>query len=187
MFQELYITNYSDRRCKPFNSITRVSVKEADALAEKLSQYSGNKFTSFSRFTSNDFDGYYKKRLRTEEWLFNSFISVGGKPKNAHPIYFVLGESKYLHEWFEDGMKIQLALNRIDPDDISFTFGDSMSIMDHQDRMDLFNKESLENYLKEKTNDVFSFLDDLNQHNRYIEVQLWNDVYIKGLIQEKSN
>lgn len=182
MLQKLYITNYSDRRCRPFNSITRFSPKVAYALAEELSRYSGNKFTSFSRFNASDFDGYYNKRLRTEEWLFNSFISLGGKPKNAHPIYFVLGESKYLNEWFEDGVKFQLALNIINPDDISFTFGDSMSIMDREDRMDLFNMESLANYLQEKTNDVFTYLNELNQHNRYIEVQLWNDVYVEGLI-----
>lgn len=184
MLDKLNITNYSDRRCRPFKSITRFSSKEVYVLAEELSQYSGNKFTSFSRFNENDFDGYYKKRLRTEEWLFNSFISVGGKPKNAHPLYFVLGESKYLNEWFEDGMKFQLALNKIDPYDISFTFGDSMSIMDQKDRMDLFNKDSLASFVQEKTNDVFIFLNDLNQHNKYIEVQLWNDVYVEDLIKE---
>ncbi|WP_040952056.1 hypothetical protein [Gorillibacterium massiliense] len=183
MLQNLFITNYCDSRCMPFNSITRLSSKDAYSLADKLSQHAGISFTSFSRFNAKDFDGYYLKRLRTEEWLYNSFISLGGKPKNAHPLYFVLGESKYLNDWFEDGLKIKLALNDIDPNDISFTYGDSMSILDREDRMDLFNKESLINFIHDNTNDAAAFLNGLNQQYRYIEAQLWNDVYIEDLIQ----
>lgn len=181
--QNLHITNYCDRRCSPFHSITRLSSEEAYALAENLSQYSGDAFTSFSRFKKNDFDGYYNKRLRAEEWLYHSFISLGGKPKNAHPHYFVLGESNYLNHWFAEGLRTKLAINEIDPDDISFTFGDSMSILDREDRMDLFNKETLQIFLQERTSDVHAFLNELNQQNRYIEAQLWNDVYIEDIVQ----
>lgn len=177
--QNLYITNYCDKRCSPVNSITRLPSKEAYSLAKKLSQYTGNSFNSFSRFKEKDFDGYYQKRLRTEEWLYKSFISLGGEPKNAHPLYFVLGESKYLNDWFEDGMQIKLLLNHINSADISFTYGDSMSMLDREDRMDLFNKESLFNYIYKNTNEIGTFINELNQQNRYIEVQLWNDVYIE--------
>lgn len=177
--ENLYITNYCDRRCSPLDSITRISTEDAYSLAKKLSQYAGDSFTSFSRFREKDFDGYYKKRLRTEEWLYNSFIELGGKPQNAHPIYFVLGESRYLNEWFENGIKIEILLSNIDFVDVSFTFGDSMSKMDSDDRMNLFTKESLFNFIYETTDDVSSFLNKLNKQNKYIEVQLWNDIYIE--------
>lgn len=184
--QELYITNYCDKRCSPMSSITRLPAKEARSVARELSKHAGNFFTSFSRFRDKDFDGYYKKRIRTEEWLYNSFIQLGGKPKNAHPLYFVLGESKYLKDWFENGVETKLLLNDIDFDDISFTFGDSMAKMDFADRMNLFNKESLFKFIYENTNDVSLFLNELNKQNKYIEVQLWSDDYVFNVKIEKS-
>jgi hypothetical protein len=180
--ENLYITNYCDKRCSPMSSITRLPIKEAYSLAKELSQYSSVSFTSFSRFRDKDFDGYYKKRIRTEKWLYNSFIALGGKPQSAQPLYFVLGESSYLNNWFENGVKTKLLLNSIDPADISFTFGDSMSKMDCEDRMDLFDKESLLNFIYENTHDVSIFLNELDKQNRYIEAQLWNDSYVKELI-----
>lgn len=183
MIEDLYITNYCDKRCSPLNSITRFPVKDAYSLAKSFSQYAGTSFTSFSRFTDKDFDGYYKKRIRTEEWLYNSFMALGGKPKSTRPLYFVLGESSYLNEWFENGIKIKLLLGDIDSEDVSFTFGDSMSKMDSGERMDPFNKELLLKFIREKTDDIISFLSDLNKHNRYIEAQLWNDIYVKELIK----
>lgn len=176
--QELYITNYCDKRCSPMSSITRLQAKEAYSLAQELSKNAGDSFTAFSRFKNKDFEGYYKKRIRTEEWLCNSFIQLGGTPKNANPLYFVLGESKYLKDWFQDGVETKLLLSDIDSDDISFTFGDSMAKMDSVDRMNLFNKESLFKFIYENTDDVSVFLNELNKQNKYIEVQLWSDIYV---------
>lgn len=183
----LYITNYCDKRCSPLTSITRLPTKDAYSLAEKLSQYTGTSFTSFSRFCEKDFDGYYKKRLRTEEWLYDSFIALGRKPINTHPLYFVLGESRYLNDWFENGIITKLLLSNIDPADISFTFGDSMSKMDSEDRMNVFDKESLLNFIHETTYDVSSFLYELNKQNKYIEVQLWNHIYVNEPINRNHN
>jgi hypothetical protein len=163
------------------SSITRLPIDDAYSMAKKLSQYTGASFTSFSRFSEKDFDGYYKKRIRTEQWLYNSFIALGGKPQNAHPLYFVLGESRYLNDWFENGINTKILLSDIESSDVSFTFGDSMSKMDSEDRMNLFTKESLFNFIYETTNDVSAFLNELNKQNRYIEVQLWSDVYIENL------
>lgn len=180
MSYNLYITNYCDQRCSPLDSVTKLPVKEAYALAKNLSQYAGSSFTSFSRFSDKDFEGYYKKRLRTEEWLHSSFLALGGNPLNSHPIYFVLGESTYLKDWFENGIQTKLLLGDIDSADISFTFGDSMSIMDSEDRMNPFNKESLFQFIHETTDDIASFLSNLDKQNRYIEVHLWNDTYVKN-------
>jgi hypothetical protein len=178
MIDEIYITNYCDKRCSPLCSITRLPKKDAFSLAKMLSQNTTSSFTSFSRFCDADFDGYYKKRLRTEKWLYEKFIALGGKPENAHPLYFVLQESKYLNDWYADGLKTKLLLSKINPADISFTYGDSMSKMDTEDRMNPFTKESLFRYISKTGNDAFAFLNELNNQNRYIEAQLWNDIYI---------
>lgn len=178
MNETLYITNYCDKKCSPMDSITKLPVNEAYSLAKNLSQYAGTSFTSFSRFSDKDFDGYYKKRIRTEEWLYRSFIALGGKPRHSHPIYFVLGESTYLNEWFDDGIQTKLLLNDVDAADISFTYGDSMSMMDSEARMNPFTEETLLQFIHETTYDINAFLNELDKQNRYIEVQLWNDRYI---------
>lgn len=177
--ESLYITNYSDKRCSPLNSITRLSTDDAYRKAKELSQHAQLSFTSFSRFCENHFAGYYNKRLRTEQWLYDSFMSLGGKPRNTHPLYFVLGDSTYLYNWYEDGVKTRLLLCDIDSEVVSFTFGDSMSKMDSHDRMFPFNKQSLFDFIHETTSDIFAFLSELDRNNRYIEVQLWDDAYVK--------
>lgn len=178
----LYITNYRDERSSPLDSLTRLSTEDAYSLARKLSQHADASFTSFSRFSSGDFEGYYQKRLRTEEWLYSSFIALGGRPGHAHPLYFVLGESTYLKHWFGEGITTRLLLSDIDPAHISFTYGDSMSKLDSPDRMELFSLESLLHFIRKSTSDIASFLEELNQQNRYIEVQLWSDEYLSLLL-----
>lgn len=180
MYKDMYITNYCDSRCTPLSSVTKLPMEEAYLLAKKLSEYTSDSFTSFSRFSDKDFDGYYKKRVRTEEWLYHSFIAIGGKPHNKQPLYFVLGESNYLNTWFDNGLKTQLLLKDIDARDISFTYGDSMSKMDAEDRMNLFTIETLFDFIHQTTYDVEAFLHELNMQNKYIEVQLWNDKYINN-------
>lgn len=179
MMNSLYITNYCDSRCTPLQSITRLPSDEAYKLAEELSQHAGPSFTSFSRFTASDFEGYYEKRKRTEEWLLSKTAGLGIRPRNRAPLYFVLGESDYLDKWFENGRKTRLFLRDISPEDISFTYGDSMSRLDSKDRMDPFTIETLILFLLERTDDISSYLAELNKQNRYIEAQLWNDRYLK--------
>jgi hypothetical protein len=50
--------------------------------------------------------------------------------------------------------------------------------MDAEDRMDPFTKETLFSFILESSDDIQTFVDDLNKKNRYIEAQLWNDSYL---------
>lgn len=45
-----------------------------------------------------------------------------------------------------------------------------MSKMDSEDRMNVFNKESLFNFIHENTCDISSYLNELNKQNKDIEV-----------------
>ena len=182
MYPNLYITNYCDQRCIPFQNITRLTETEAFLLADNLSQHVEPSFTSFSRFQRSDFPGYYEKRLRTETWLYDSFLKLGGKPIIKSPLYFVLGESTFLETWYKSGRKTRLLLDDISSAEVSFTIGDSMGIIDSVNRMEPLNKDMLYDFFKGKSQDIFTFLNDLNKNNRYIEVQLWNDSYIDNLI-----
>ncbi len=102
---------------------------------------------------------------------------LGGKPKTRHPFYFVLNGSDYLNKWFERGIITKLLLDDIDSEDVSFTFGDSMSMMDKAERRDPFLKETLYELFVKYNRNIDLLINDICQGFNYIEVQLWNDKY----------
>ena len=175
--QEIYLVNYCNTNCSPLKSITRLSKPEAFALAKNLSdQYSG---TAFGRLI--DFDNYYPRRIQTEQWLYNCFLELGGKPATRHPLYFVLQGSDFLDQWFGKGIVTKLPLSNISSKHVSFTFGDSMAKYDKPERRDPFLKETLLELIDPYHGDVNLFLSSISEQYTYIEVQLWNDKYCKQL------
>lgn len=98
--KDIYIVNYCKQGCTPFKSITRLNKDKAFEYAKEL--YNGNPTTSTRRF-GKDFEWYYPKRIRTEKWLYDHFIELGGQPTARHPIYFVLQGCDYLNNWFDNG------------------------------------------------------------------------------------
>lgn len=56
-----------------------------------------------------------------------------------------------------------------------------MAKMDKPERKELFLKEDLFKYLDDYYGNVNQFLDSISERYTYIEVQLWNDIYIKGI------
>ena len=155
-------------------SITRLPEAEAFAAAKELSaKFKG---TAFVRF--EDFVNYYPRRIRTEKWLYDCFIELGGQPANEHPLYFVLQGSEYLNAWFNKGKATKIPLKEIQPEHISFTFGDSMAMMDKPDRKALFLMGKLFEFISH-CNNFELFIENIKNKYIYIEVQLWNDKYIK--------
>lgn len=117
------LTHYFMKGTRPFLSLTKLDYNEACVIADRLKPNSGRAFRRF-----NNFEWYFKERLITEDWLFNEFISKGGQPKTRHPIYFVLGESPHLEEAYGASYSsVKVALDDIDPLEISFTYPDSMA------------------------------------------------------------
>lgn len=177
--ENIYIVNYCSPDCMPLKSITQLYETKAFEFAKELSI--NNSGTSFNRF-GNDFKYYYPKRIRTEEWLYDRFVALGGKPMTQHPVYFVVNGSDYLNEWFGGGRITKLLLNDIDSKDISFTFGDSMSKMDKPERKDPFLKETLFGLIEKYDSNIDLFINDICRGFNYIEAQLWNDKYFKDCI-----
>jgi hypothetical protein len=179
---DLYITNYKEAGGLPLRSITRLSKEEAYALAKKLSQNSLSKRDRYGDY----FDTYYHKRLRTEEWLYNTFVSLKGEPQTHHPIYFTLLENDKLCQFFGNEDKVQLLLKDIDCAHISFTPRDSMHLMDMGITEDtIWRKETLFELISKSEEDIYqsirSIPEKYGQVGGYIEVQLWSDQYLKDL------
>lgn len=173
---ELFLVNYCHLSCKPFQNIMRLPKEEAFSLAYNMAA-DNPETTAFYRFA--DFEHYYPLRLKTDKILFDSFVSLGGKPKEKHPLSFVLQGSKYLDKWFDNGVITKLKLKDIPWESISFTYGDSSAIFDRNSTITVFTKEVLLCSIKEFDGTINEYMNGIEKKYSYIEAQLWDD---KGLL-----
>lgn len=171
-FQDLQIVNYCHPSCKPLQNIMRLPKEQAFDLAHALAEQNKNK-TAFYRFA--DFERYYPERLKTDKLLFKRFIELGGKPLQEHPLSFVLQGSDYLNEWFDCGTVTKISLNRIPSDRISFTYGDSQSMLKRRGGFTMLTKDMLFRAISDFNGTVEEFLTDIADRYRYIEAQVWDD------------
>lgn len=186
--EDLTIVHYCHKNCIPFLNICRLPKEEAFALAYKMA--AANPDTEgFYRFadTPQGFENYYPRRMMTDEYLYDSFISLGGKPKEKHPLSFVLHGSEFLDKYFGNGMAIKIKLNSIPSEYISFTLGDSMVMLFRKDgvrrteiqhgKLIMYTKEMLLNAISGYNGTLDDYMKYITDKYKYIEVQLWNDDY----------
>lgn len=175
------IVNYRHKDSLPLKSIMHLPKSEAFQVAEKL--YSQSQCVAHRRFGS-DFPSYYEYRLKIEELLYNNFIKLGGKPKIKHPFYFAVQYSDSFYNYFDGGEKITLDLHTIDSSHISFCFGDSMAQMEKNNGISLFTKDELYSNIGSFNDNIYGFVDDINNKFHCIEAQLWTDEYFKEVIHD---
>lgn len=174
---QLYIINYCHNNCEPLKNIMRLPKEEAFKLAGKLAEENEGR-TAFWRFA--DFAVYYPERLTTDKLLYGRFVSMGGKPKEEHPLSFVLQGSEYLDAWFDNGIVTKIPLLEIASEHISFTLGDSMSTLKRNGDIEMLSKEELLGKLQGYPGTLDEFMREIREKHGYIEVQLWSDEYVKN-------
>jgi len=186
---DLSIVHYCHPNCKPFQNICRLPKEEAFALAYKMAD-ANPETEGFYRFadTPQGFHDYYPRRLTTDEYLHKEFISLGGKPKEKHPLSFVLQGCEWLHKsYFGNGYSFSIKLCTIPSEYVSFTLGDSMVILFNKNgervkelqegRLTMYTKEMLYKDIYEYNGTLDDYMNYITDKFRYIEVQLWNDDY----------
>lgn len=178
---DLRIVNYCHRSCAPLQNIMRLPKEEAFALAYRMAAQN-KETTAFYRFA--DFENYYPERLKTDALLYTRFIELGGKPMERHPLSFVLQGSGFLDDWFSRGIATAFPLKRIPSDSISFTYGDSMTVLKKHGTFTILTKAMLYQEISDYNGTLEAFLQDVAQRYRYIEVQLWNDECLKDCSKE---
>lgn len=172
---ELHIVNYCHPNCKPLQNIMRLPEEEAFAMAYKMAAENPDT-TAFYRFV--DFEHYYPHRIETDKTLYNSFVSLGGKPKEKHPLSFVLQGSEYLNKWFDNGTVIKIPLKDIPSAFVSFTYGDSNATLNRTGVITVLTKEMLLSSIIEYPGTLDEYMSEIEKKYHYIEVQLWNDELI---------
>jgi len=170
---ELVLVHYCHPNCAPFQNICRLPKEDAFALAHKMAADNPDTIT-FYRFA--DFENYYPRRIKTDEYLYNLFVSLGGKPKEKHPLSFVLQGSEWLDNWFGNGSANRIPLKIIPAEFVSFTLGDSCTKFEKIGELTMVTKETLLKRIEEYDGTVNDFINKIAKV-RYIEAQLWNDDY----------
>ena len=169
----MFITNYNLTENQPFLRISELSSEYYNKICTELVK---KEYRAFQRFSNPD--NYLKLRLSTEKWLYNEFLTIGGKPLIRHPYYFVLGESSYLEKCFgPDTYKLQLEINSNYSKDISFTLGDSISVFKTYRNItsqNVYDYKTINKWISKLEFDLKYLETILSQKHTYIEAQLWN-------------
>lgn len=171
--EEIYLVNYCHRSCVPLNNIMWLPREQAFALARKMAEQNKDT-TSFYRFA--DFDNYYLERQKTDELLYAQFCGLGGRPEKEHPLSFVLQGSEFLDSWFDKGIVTRIPLAQIPTEQISFTYGDSMTILKKQGGLTMLTREMLLQTMADYDGTLEEFILEVHSRYRYMEVQVWQDV-----------
>ncbi|MBQ6950893.1 MAG: hypothetical protein IJN44_05305 [Clostridia bacterium] len=173
MEQQIFLTYYYYPDTEPLKNIMRLPREEAFALARQLAD-SHPETTAFYRFA--DFENYYPGRMKTDALMYERFCLLGGKPRDRHPLSFVLEESDYLHEWFGRGKAIHIPLEQVDGEIVSFTLGDSMSTLTREGDFTLLTLPMLMEEVGKYPDGIKGYLQEARKKYHYIEVQVWGNV-----------
>jgi hypothetical protein len=174
------------RGAEPFRSLSALSDAEALDIMKDL-YMEGSVF--WERFKDPAF--YLQARRQVEQWLRQEFIAKGGAPREAYPIYMVLGRSKWLLTAVDEvtratTVEIEVPLSLFGEGDISFTYPDSMvtSLLAYQKNPEhylpdyhgkVFTLAEIRDIIETKGLPGDSWGNNIPSHlANYIEAQVWD-------------
>jgi hypothetical protein len=118
----MMLTHYYHKNDAPFQSLSALSDDEALSTIATLCDRSGSVYRRF-----RNPEQYLQQRRNTERWLRQEFINKGGQPTSAYPHYFVIERSTWIEEGYNgNGCALQFPVSAFSPEQISFTYPDSM-------------------------------------------------------------
>lgn len=167
----LYISHYYYPGTDPWKNIMLLPEEEAFRVAKELADAHPG-ITSFGRFA--DFENYYPARKKADDFVRERFMELGGKPKLLHPYAFTLLECEYLREWFDSSDKIIIDLEDIPDDQVSFTLGDSCTLMIHGNEPVVLTKKLLFEQIETCNGSIDEFFEKSLGKYAYVEAQLWD-------------
>lgn len=157
------------------HSITEYNPQQQFSIAKELAKCNGRALRRFDKF-----EEYIHRRIKTEEWLHKMVLKMNGSPNIRNPIYFVLGEHDELrHDFGPNSSYIQLDTDLILSCHISFTIGDSMSVLFSEAPKKIYTINQI-NFLVNNNAFVNSQFQYIKPSHRYIEAQLWDKRYLQG-------
>ena len=121
-----YLIHYYRTGTAPFRSLSALPDEQAIEIMRSLYVVGS---VIWERF--KDPADYLQGRRQTEAWLRGEFIRLGGRPQELHPIYMVLGRSKWVERMADPATlattsEVEVPLSILGEADVSSTYPDSM-------------------------------------------------------------
>lgn len=177
-----FLHHYYEMSNAPFRNITELGYEHAIKIQSQISEGLNSKRPA----------NYVELRLTLENRIREQFILKGGNPKRKDPFYFTLGECNWAKSWYVNPGVIKIPLSDFKPENISFTYPDSMV------SFQFFDEPKLKTYKKGCNGKVFLFSEipglirayglpseensqreERFKYDKYIEAQVWDDSIIK--------
>ena len=170
--QNIYLYHYYEEKVGPFRNLSVLSPNEVDQIMNRLKKEG-------KVFASQRSDDYLNIRRELEAKAREMFIRKGGRPVKVYPHYMTLGECEWIKEWYKQGEELKIHIDELDPEHISFTYGDLFPTMRFKDgkpyREELYTKQEIIKIIEEYGLPQEWNKDGKNGPERYIEVQIWDD------------
>jgi hypothetical protein len=116
---------------------------------------------------------YLARRRCTEEWLAQAASKVRGRAIRQHPVYFFLGDFSYIVDPSRPAALV-IPLSSLAPEAMTFTLGDSMSVMEEQQRRVYKLQEMAVLFHQGEAAAGFGLADKASFKTRFVEVQVWD-------------
>jgi hypothetical protein len=116
-----HLYHYYEKNQPPFRSITALPFDEAEVILNNRREKNKN-------LTHPDIKWFLQRRYDTDKTIRERFVQISGKPNRDTPVYFTLGANVGVSTWYENPAFLRIPVNEIDPDTVSFTYGDVFAV-----------------------------------------------------------
>jgi hypothetical protein len=168
-----FLTHYYERVSGPLLSLTGLPESEGELLLEDIRRRG-------DVFASRRPPDYLQIRHDLEQMIRERFITRGGQPLRMKPHYFILGECAWCEGWYRETARLRVALDRLDPLAVSFTYGDSFPAMRFRDgkpyRGQVYTLAELQAVVAAYGLPQVWNAEGKLGPERYIEAQVWQDI-----------
>ena len=160
----------------PFRNLSDLPVHEAETVLAYIREQ------GFGFASQRDAD-YLSIRRDLEVKVRRLFIEKGGQPKRLTPHYMILGACEWVKSWYANGCELCIPLAKFEPEQVSFTYGDTFPAMRYADkkpyRRKVYTMKDLPALVKQFGLPQIWNADGQQGPDRYIEAQVWDDVVLR--------
>jgi len=181
-----YFYHYYERSTGPFMNLSDLSLIDAQSVLNALK-------TEHLTLAAQRREGYLERRRELEQIAKNIFISKRGAPRRNVPHYMVIGKCDWLQTWFKEGEYIRIPASAFPLDIVSFSYGDlfptfSPRVTDNKEyRKNVYTWQEIQALIAK-----YGMPQEWNANGehgpeRYIEVQVWDDVPLKAYLKNAGD
>jgi len=116
---------------------------------------------------------YLARRRDTENWLLHAAARALRRQLDRLPAYFFLGDFSHMADPSRPA-SLQLPVSSLRPDAVTFTPGDSMTVIQHETRKIYTLNEVISLFAAGDAVAEFGLTDRHSFQKRFIEMQLWD-------------